>query len=135
MKTKILIGAVIVLAALQAQPRNVWSGVFSKDQATRGKPLYEQNCGACHGPSLEGVEMAPALTGGDFQDKWIGQTLGDLFERIRTTMPQDKPGRLSREINTDILAYILSVNGYPAGETELPRDTQVLNQILITAKK
>ena len=135
MKIRFIITAVAILTALNAQPRNVWNGVFSKDQATRGKPLYEQNCGACHGPSLEGVEMAPALTGGDFQDKWIGQTLGDLFERIRTTMPQDKPGRLSREINTDILAYILSVNGYPAGETELPRDTQVLNQILITAKK
>jgi len=135
MKTKILIGAAIILAALQAQPRNVWNGVYTKDQATRGKPLYEQNCGSCHGPSLEGVEMAPALTGGDFQDKWIGQTLGDLFERIRTTMPQDKPGRLSRDVNTEILTYLLSVNGYPAGETELPRDTQVLNQILITAKK
>ena len=135
MRIRIAIGAAIVLAVLGAQPRNVWNGVYTKDQATRGKPLYEQNCGACHGQTLEGVEMAPALTGGDFQDKWIGQTLGDLFERIRTTMPQDKPGRLSRDVNTDILAYILSVNGYPAGETELPRDTQVLKQILITAKK
>lgn len=79
--------------------------------------------------------MAPALAGGDFLDKWAGQTVGDLFERIRTTMPQTKPGRLPRDVNVDITAYIFSVNEFPPGETELPRDTQILKQIRIDATK
>jgi hypothetical protein len=79
--------------------------------------------------------MAPALAGGDFVDQWAGQSLGDLFERIRATMPQDKPGRLSRDVNADIVAYVLSYNQYPAGETELSRDTQVLKQIKFEAPK
>ena len=79
--------------------------------------------------------MAPALAGADFLDKWSGQTLGDLYQRIRTTMPMDKPGRLSPEVNTDITAYILSVNTFPAGRSELPRDAQMLRQIKIEATK
>src|SRR5437867_2241587 len=109
-------------AALRAQERpsrSVWDGVYTKEQAKRGQSLYNQHCASCHGETLEGIEMAPALTGGDFLDRWAGQTLGDLFERLRTTMPADKPGRLSREVNTDITAYILSINQFPAGEAEL----------------
>ena len=76
-----------------------------------------------------------ALAGGDFVDKWAGQTLGDLFERIRTTMPKDKPGSLSRDINADITAYMLNVNEFPAGANELSGDSQVLKQIRIDAIK
>ncbi len=79
--------------------------------------------------------MAPALAGPDFIDQWSGQTLGDLFERIRATMPRDKPGRLSREINADITAYMLSFNRFPAGNAELSQDTQALQQIRIEAVK
>jgi cytochrome c len=135
---RILIPIVIGVAALLAQQkpsRSVWDGVYTKDQAKRGQPLYKQYCASCHGDTLEGIEMAPALAGGDFLDKWAGQTMGDLVERIRTTMPKDKPGRLSREINVDITAYMLSFNEFPAGETELPRDAQVLKQIRIDATK
>ena len=79
--------------------------------------------------------MAPALAGGEFLDQWSGQTMGDLFERIRATMPRDRPGKLSRDINADITAYMLSFNQFPAGNTELSRDTQVLKQIKIEAAK
>ncbi|SRR5579883_599493 len=120
----------------QEQPtRSVWDGVYTQEQAQRGRGLYGQHCASCHGESLEGVEMAPALAGGDFLDKWAGQTVGDLFERIRTTMPQNKPGRLSRDVNVDITAYILSANDFPAGKTDLPRDTLILKQIRIDATK
>src|SRR6266446_5257109 len=103
------IGAYYAVLQAQERTRSVWDGVYTKEQAQRGQPLYNQNCAACHGPTLEGIEMAPPLAGPDFLDKWAGQTLGDLFERLRTTMPADKPGRLSREVNTDITAFILSV--------------------------
>ena len=78
---------------------------------------------------------APALAGGEFLSNWNGLTLGDLFERIRTTMPQNRPGSLSREKNILILAYLLSVSQFPAGKTDLPQQTEVLKEIRIDASK
>jgi len=132
-----LLTAALSWTALQAQQptKSVWDGIYTKEQAQRGQPLYKQYCASCHGDNMEGIEMAPALTGGEFTDNWAGQTMGDLFERIRATMPRDKPGRLSREVNADITAYMLSFNQYPAGSAELPHDTQELKQIRIDAVK
>lgn len=142
MTAKLFLTASLILGALswtalQAQQpaKSVWDGVYTKEQAQRGQPLYKQYCANCHGEMLEGIEMAPALTGGEFIDNWAGQTIGDLYERIRATMPRDKPGRLSREVNADITAYILSFDQFPAGNTELSHDTQELKQIRIDAVK
>ena len=66
---------------------------------------------------------------------WNGLTLGDLFERIRTTMPQNKAGKLSREVNDDITAYILNVNKFPAGKTELAHSAEFLKEIRIESEK
>jgi hypothetical protein len=54
---------------------------------------------------------------------------------MRTSMPLNKPGKLSREVNADILAYMLSMNQFPAGRTELPHATEVLKEIRIDATK
>jgi mono/diheme cytochrome c family protein len=109
--------------------------LYTAAQAGRGHAQYTQQCAVCHGQSLEGIEVSPPLAGSDFIDKWTGQSMGDLFERIRATMPKNKPGSLSREAVADITAYILSVNQYPAGATELPADTQSLKGIRIDAAK
>jgi hypothetical protein len=69
------------------------------------------------------------LTGGEFFSNWDGLTVGDLFERIRTSMPADRPGRLTRDQDADILAFMLSVSRFPAGKTELARRTEDLKQI------
>src|SRR5215472_5961026 len=87
--------------------KSVWDGVYTADQAKQGQALYNESCSSCHGDTLMGGESAPALAGGEFLSNWNGLTLGDLFERIRKTMPLDKPGKLSREVNADILAYVL----------------------------
>ena len=79
--------------------------------------------------------MSPPLVGGEFLSNWNGLTLGDLFERIRTTMPQNKAGKLSREVNSDITAYILSVNKFPAGKTELAHSAEFLKDIRIDSEK
>jgi mono/diheme cytochrome c family protein len=128
-------GLCSLLRAQEPATRSVWDGVYTTEQAKRGRALYGQYCGSCHGDMLGGGESAPALVGADFLSNWNGLTVGDLFERIRVSMPQDKPGRLSREQNADILAHMLSVNEFPAGKTELNRDTQVLKQIRIDATK
>ena len=66
---------------------------------------------------------------------WDGLTVGDLFERVRISMPQGDPGKLDRQQTADVLAYVLQVNSFPVGETELVRRTEVLKQIRIEAMK
>ncbi len=113
----------------------MWDGVYTEEQAQRGEPLYHEACASCHGGTLKGSGEAPPLAGGSFLANWNGLPLGDLFERIRRTMPQDKPGRISRQHKADILAYILSVNRFPAGKTELQHQTEFLNEIRFEATK
>lgn len=125
-----------VFSTLHAQSaQTVWDGVYTQDQAKEGQSLYNENCSSCHGDTLMGGESAPALAGGEFLSNWNGLTLGDLFERIRTTMPQNRPGSLSREKNASILAYMLSVSQFPAGKATLAQQKEVLDQIKIVASK
>ncbi len=126
----------VVFAQAEAQTsKSVWDGVYTEDQAKRGAAVYKQWCASCHGPELEGGEMAPGLTGGGFTSNWNGLTVGDIFERTRTTMPQDSPGALSREQVADVTAFVLSMNKFPAGQTELATQTEVLKQIKFEANK
>jgi len=117
------------------QPKSQWDGVYTEEQAKRGEGLYSQYCASCHGPDLAGGEMAPGLTGGEFASNWNDLSLGELFERIRISMPQNAPGSLSRQQNADILAFVLSKGNFPAGTTELPGATDVLNTIKFVAQK
>ena len=63
----------------------------------------------------------------------LGRAVGDLFGRIRISMPQDKPGSLGRQQAAEVVAYILSFNKAPAGPTELPADADALKTITIKA--
>ena len=107
----------------------VLDGVYTAAQADQGQVQFSQNCAACHGSGLTGNGEAPALVGGEFISNWAGLTVGELFERIRTTMPQDNPGKLSRAQYAQILAFILKSNGYPAGQKELDQRTEFLKAI------
>jgi mono/diheme cytochrome c family protein len=123
-----LLAVAAAVAGAQAR-QTVWDAVYTKEQADRGQKLYNEQCGRCHGDGLTGVESAPPLTGARFADNWEGTPLGDLFERMRMSMPEDKPGSLSRAQNADILAYMLRVNGFPAGEKVLNAEAGALSQI------
>jgi mono/diheme cytochrome c family protein len=117
----------------QAPARSTWSGVYSAAQASRGLMLYLSTCSQCHGPDMTGIDSAPPLTGGKFAANWNGVTLGDMVERIRVSMPQNDPGSLSRADVADVTAYILQQNGFPAGDSELPRQTAFLKTIAYEA--
>lgn len=121
---------------LAQQPaQSVWDGVYSEAQAARGHVQYDRRCAECHGDDLEGdVVEHPELAGGTFRDKWNGETVGELFERIHRDMPQKNPGTLTREIAVDLVAYILQANQYPAGK-DLPRDTPSLKLIRIESHR
>ena len=118
-----------------AQARTVWDTVYSAEQAARGEMLYGERCARCHGDTLMGMESAPGLTGTAFYSNWEGETLDALFERMRSSMPQDKPGSLTRPQNADILAYILRAGGYPAGATALEGQAGALSGITIRMYK
>jgi mono/diheme cytochrome c family protein len=115
--------------------KSQWDGVYTIEQAKRGEKLYAEKCASCHGPDLNGGEMAPGLTGGEFTANWNDLSLGDLFERMRISMPQNAPGSLSRPENADILSYILNKGNYPTGQAELPSQTEALNQIKFLSSK
>jgi len=69
-------------AAPQRAPTggSVWSGVFSAQQAARGKSSYDGVCARCHGAQLTGggADLGPALTGGTFLSHWSNDTLASL---------------------------------------------------------
>jgi quinoprotein glucose dehydrogenase len=109
--------------------------VYTEDQAKRGAEVYAEKCAMCHGDSLGGVESAPALTGPSFYATWEGENLNSLFERIRMSMPQDNPGSLSRTQNVDIVAHMLQVGGYPAGDTPLEGQAGALTAIKVLTYK
>lgn len=121
--------------AIPAARSSVWDGVYTQEQAERGKELYSKECASCHAETLTGGESAPALAGDEFLSNWNGLSVGDLFERVRTTMPQNNPGKLGRSVNVDIISYLLTANKFPAGDAELPTDRQKLNLIKIEAVK
>jgi len=132
-----LAAAVIGLAGIGASidQRSVWDGIYTTEQAKRGQALYNAQCASCHGDTLTGGESAPPLTGGEFLSNWNGLSVGDLFDRTRATMPQSKPGSLSREAGAQILAYVLSRNEFPAGKADLPQASEVLKEIKIETVK
>jgi quinoprotein glucose dehydrogenase len=116
--------------AASAPQVSVLDGVYTTDQAKRGATAYGDNCARCHGNALEGnTENATPLTGSEFTSRWGRSTVGALFNRIRTSMPDDDPGTVSAEDTADVIAYMLSVNKYPAGKTELPHDSEALKKI------
>jgi quinoprotein glucose dehydrogenase len=121
-----LLGLLLALpSALQAQTgaATVQTLDFTEAQVARGRVLYGAQCLQCHGESLAGVDKAPALTGPQFAATWNQVPAAALVARIQT-MPPDKPGSLTREQGSDLLAYLLWYAGRPAtGRTEVSAQT------------
>ena len=112
----------------------VWSGVYTAEQAKRGEASANRSCAKCHAADLTGGQDGPSLVGRETLDAWSMLTLGDLFDRIKTTMPADAPQTLSAQETADILAYVLSLNSCPPGEKALPPDAATLRQVRITSR-
>ena len=129
---KLAIIAVAIAGVVQtASTRTAWDGVYNKDQAARGQAKYAQACSNCHQSDLSGSDQAPSLAGGDFLDRWNDQSVADLADRIRTSMPLDDVGSLNVQLSADLTAYLLQANNFPTGEGELPGDRSVMRAIKI----
>ena len=117
----------------QVVRQTVWDGVFTAEQAVRGRQSYRQECEACHLERLRGDGYAPALAGPDYWIRWTTLTVGDMFDAMVTTMPPSAPGSLSGQVYVDIVAYVLERNQIPAGDVELQPDAAALRSIIIAA--
>ncbi|MDA1094350.1 MAG: cytochrome c [Acidobacteria bacterium] len=122
-----------VVASAQETTSTLLDGVFTAAQARRGRQVYSRDCASCHGPEMKGGEMAPGIAGSGFMVFWTELPVGSMFERIKVSMPEDGPGRLTDKEYADVVAYIFDANGYPAGEVELPADKAELDKIMIVA--
>ena len=131
--------------APQTRQRTIWEGVYTEAQAARGEKAYKLSCGYCHKDNLaggffdDGNGRAPALAGprafdSSFEKRWGGATVGEMVIDIGTAMPQQDPGSLTPETYVDIISFLLSKNGAPAGTAELPADLEKLQEIRITPK-
>src|SRR3984957_19615377 len=105
---------------------NAPQGWFTREQAARGRSQYRTQCASCHADNMAGNGPAPPRAGGAFLAKWSPLTVADLFERVRTTMPQNAPHSLGDSAYTDITAFLLRANNFPTGETELSADSERL---------
>ena len=114
-----LAGAVGPAGATQENRTTVWDGVYTAEQAARGEAVYESHCSSCHQADFRGTEEASALAGDAFMEAWREDSVGNLYTRVRNLMPFDEPATLSDAAYLDSVAYLLQVNGFPAGPREL----------------
>jgi hypothetical protein len=121
--------------AAGATGTSTWSGVYTEEQAKTGATVYAKYCSECHLEDLAGDGFAPPLKGPEFMNNWNTLTVGDLFERIRISMPPDNPTAVSGPEKAQIVAHILHSAGFPAGQTELASSTEQLKSIKFEATK
>jgi len=121
-----------ITLASQSQMKSVADGVYSMEQATRGQATYRTRCSNCHGGALAG-QSGPPLAGDDFNAKWSNQTLLDLANKIRRTMPNDDTPRLTAQETADLVAYILQTGKYASGRSDLMSEDAALKLIAFPA--
>jgi polyvinyl alcohol dehydrogenase (cytochrome) len=125
-------GPVVTASVAAAAGRSVKDGVYRADQAEAGKALYLKSCATgCHNENLSGAGPTPSLAGSDFLGRWSGLSVGELFKRVRTTMPKVKPGSLGDDDYLSIIAYLLSANGFKPGPRPIANDSTEMAKTVI----
>ena len=108
-------------------------GLYTKEQATRGRDVFRRDCAECHRADLNGrkTDGGPALRGTEFLNKWRGQSVTEMLRPAQELMPAQHPGKLDRKAYVDVIAYILQQNGAPVGDIELPAAPTLLKAIIV----
>jgi mono/diheme cytochrome c family protein len=120
-------------APIQPGQKTIWDGIFTEEQAARGRQHYRQFCSTCHSTDLSGGgDGEPGLVGETFMGQWRQRELSELFAFVSERMPFSAPGTLQRQQYIDIVSYILKENRASSGVSELPFDLERLKQIMIT---
>ena len=106
--------------------RSTRVGVYTASQAQVGREIYELSCMSCHTPASH--------AGPVFAAKWEGRPLWELFRYVSDAMPKSDPGSLTERQYVRVVAYLLKMNGMPAGSAELTADSLALKRIRIELK-
>ncbi len=115
MKVFALLAVAAVSLAAAAAPIS-----FTSTQVSAGSSAFATHCATCHGAHLEGG-AGPALSGANFKtlSTKVKANVSDIFTYMTTNMPMNAPASLSHTEYVNIMAFILSKNGYQAGSTAL----------------
>jgi mono/diheme cytochrome c family protein len=123
------LAAVTTMSAMtvgQDVPTPASAGVYTTEQADRGKQIFASLCTGCH--------TVASQSGDSFSKKWKGAVMADLNRVLVEEMPKDDPGSLTATDRTDLMAYLLKINGLNAGTTPLGADEEQLKKIVIDLK-
>jgi mono/diheme cytochrome c family protein len=112
-------------AAARTQGTSTADGVYSAEQAVKGKDLYGQACESCHQPAK--------FSGAEFTRAFGGKPLSEI-DGAMAEMPMDNPGSLSRDDVAALIAYFLSMNKYPTGQTPLSGEVETLKSIMVSPR-
>lgn len=107
-----------------AEGLSTQDGVYTEEQAERGKQVYETHCKACHVPEFYQAKF----------QVWNNQPLSALYDAVSFSMPESNPGGLALQEYTDVMAYIFSLLDYPAGNKELSHEDGSMSDIVIHTK-
>lgn len=127
-RSTVLLAIVVLMGcASSAVPRGPLAstggsnGVYSAEQAQRGREAFTEVCRECHSSS--------EFRGRDFEFTWRRRTAWDLYRELRRTMPEDFPGALAPQTYVDVIAYVLEINDYAPGGVELVPDEESLRRV------
>lgn len=114
----------VSVAGVAAQEmKSVKAGVYTAAQADRGQDVFRSKCASCHAPNR--------FTDDLFYTSFAGKPLWEMFDVISDSMPEDNPGSLKKEEYADVIAYLLKLNNFQTGSTDLPIDKDALSAILM----
>jgi mono/diheme cytochrome c family protein len=106
-------------------PRAPVEGLFTEAQAVRGRATFRSVCADCH--------YSSEFRDSQFQFKWGRRTVAELYRNIVENMPDDAPGSLERQQYVDVVSYILQLNGFPAGPSELTAEGPGMSGVTLMA--
>ena len=118
----------------QAQPAA--GGVFTAAQAQAGdRRRTRSNVPAATAQDFRGVGRRASRRGPDFRAKWGPRAVNELFTYLVQTMPPTNPGALGEQGTLDVTAYLLQINGAPAGQQPLTPRVETPISALLTGRR
>jgi hypothetical protein len=134
------------------------SGAFTAAQAASGRVAVESSCGICHLQSLRGrvgedseypafdalprrfqdfikTGYVPPLVGKEFLAKWKGKSVVALAENLGGAAKSFPTAGMDEKTYLEIAAYVLQMNGAPAGDQELTASSTITVDAAVSPRK
>jgi mono/diheme cytochrome c family protein len=119
---------------------------YTRQQAERGRLYFYGSCNTCHTADSRtftpddlvagrgflngrGLSLLSVVSPDRFAERW--RNVGNLYNKIRLTMPGHDARGLSNAAYVDITAFMLSVNGVPAGGSELTDNVEAMRAMTL----